>query len=312
MTAGLWPWLVRRLLLAVWVMIGAASAAFIALHMLPGDPAVVVLGMSSPTPQVIAQVRIDLGMNLPLAQQYLDFLGRLARGDFGTSYQEQQSVTSLIGSQVWSTAQLAASAFVLAMAVSVGLALAAAGRRPLVRRLCSLLELISLSTADFWVAILLLTAFSFRLRLFPAAGGTGPAGLVLPAVALAFSLFGLYTQVLREGMEHALRQPFAVSALARGGSGRTLRLRHALRHGLTPLVTLSGWTVGTLMGGAVLIETVFSRPGIGRLLATAVAGRDLPTVTGVVVLGAAVFSVVNITVDVLYRVVDPRLREARW
>lgn len=304
-------WLLRRILLGVLVVLGAATAAFAAMHLMPGDPVQAMLGQTGRTPELTAQVRHDTGLDRPLYEQYGLFLGRLVRGDLGTSYQLQETVTELIRSQVWSTVALSLSGFVLAIAIAVPVAVATAARRRALRRLTSTVELVLASVPGFWIGVLLLTVFSFHWQLFPAVGGTGARGLVLPAVTLALTLAGVFTQVLREEMERALREPFVLSSRARGAGETTVRLRHALRHALVPLLTLSGWTVGTLLTGAVTIETVFNRPGVGRLLVTAVDSRDFPVISGVVVLSAAVFVVISIGTDWLYTVVDARVREAR-
>jgi peptide/nickel transport system permease protein len=299
-----------RLLLALLVVLGAATVAFAAVHLAPGDPVRAILGATGPSQELLDQVRAQLGLDRPLPVQYVDYLGSLARGDLGMSYQLQQPVGSLIATQLWASAQLAVAALALAMVVAIVLAVGTAGRRPWLRRVSEMVELLTISTPNFWVAVLLLTFFSFRLHWFPVIAGTGPAGLVLPTVALALSLVGVFTQVLREGMERALGEPFALSSRARGSSETAVRLRHALRHAVIPLVTLSGWTVGALLSGAVVIEMVFNRPGIGRTLATAIEHKDLPVVSGVVVVAATVFVVVNFLVDVLYRLVDPRVGKA--
>jgi peptide/nickel transport system permease protein len=300
---------VRRLLLSVLVIIGAATVAFAALRLIPGDPVLTVLGTSAASPAVIDQVRQELGLDRPLIVQYGLFVGRLLTGDLGRSYQLHQQVAQVIGEQLWPTVQLALTSCVLALVVSVLLATATAGRRPVLRTVSSAVELVLVSSPSFWVGVLLLTFFSFRLNAFPAAGGKGLAGLVLPAVTLSLGLIGVFTQVLRDGIERSLEEPFVLSSRARGTSDLVVRFRHALRHAFIPMVTLSGWTIGALLSGAVVVETVFSRPGIGRVLATAVTNRDLPLVSGIVVISTMLFIVVNVIVDVLYRVVDPRLRE---
>ncbi|MFE3200083.1 ABC transporter permease [Embleya sp. NPDC059237] len=304
-------WLVRRIVLGVMVVLGAATAAFAAMHLMPGDPVQAMLGQSGRTPELVARVRHDTGLDRPLYEQYGLFLGRLARGDLGTSYQLQETVTELIRSQVWSTVALSLAGFLLAIVIAVPVAVATAARRPAWRRLTSTVELVLASVPGFWIGVLLLTVFSFHWQLFPAVGGTGARGLVLPALTLALTLVGVFTQVLREEMERALREPFVLSSRARGAGETTVRLRHALRHALIPLLTLSGWTVGTLLTGAVTIETVFNRPGVGRLLVTAVDSRDFPVISGVVVLSAAVFAVISIGTDWLYTIVDARVREVR-
>ncbi|MCK9902506.1 ABC transporter permease [Parafrankia colletiae] len=302
-------WLARRLALSVLVVVGAATVAFGALQVVPGDPVHVMMGGAAPSPEVYQQTRHELGYDRPLPVRYGRFLGQLLRGDLGRSYQLHRPVAEVIGSQLWPTVQLALAGFGLAFVVAAALAVATAGRRSGWRRLSSAAELVMISTPGFWVGVLLLTAFSFRLQLFPVAGGDSLDGLVLPAVTLALGLIGVFAQVMREGLERALEQPFVLSARARGSGETAVRLRHALRHALIPMVTLAGWIVGTLLGGAVLVETIFSREGLGRITATAIAGRDLPLVTGVAVVAATIFTLLNIAVDLLYRVIDPRMKE---
>ncbi|MFG2911174.1 ABC transporter permease [Kitasatospora sp. NPDC048286] len=307
MTAPL-RWLLRRLVLAALVVLGAAHAVFFAFRLLPGDPVRSVLGSTNPTPELVAQVRRELALDQPLVVQYGRFMGRLLTGDLGESYQLQQPVGQVIGGQLWPTLQLAVAAFVLALLLALAAAVLTADR-PRARRLSSALELFAASSPAFGIGAVLLALLSFRLRWFPAMGGGGISGLVLPAVTLAVGMAGVFTQVLREELERVLDQPFVLTARARGGAELAVRLRHALRHGLIPLVTLAGWAAGALFGGAVVVETVFSRQGLGQLTATAVQGRDLPVVTGVVLLSATVFALINVAVDVLYRVIDPRIAE---
>ncbi|NUU25720.1 MAG: ABC transporter permease, partial [Streptomycetaceae bacterium] len=285
MTPGHLRWLLRRLLLAVLVVYGAASVAFFSLFLIPGDPVRVMLGAANPSPELIAQTRHDTGFDRPVIEQYGLFLKRLVTGDLGTSYQLQESVRHLIGTQIGPTVELAVTALVLALVVSIALAVLTAGR-PVARRVSATLELVTASSPSFWIGVLLLTAFSFRLTWFPALGGSGPRGLVLPAITLSLSMIGVFTQVLRAEIERALDEPFVLSARARGSGETAIRLRHALRHGLIPLVTLSGWMTGVLLGGAVVVETVFSRQGLGRTAADAIQGRDFPVVTGVVIVSA--------------------------
>jgi peptide/nickel transport system permease protein len=235
-------------------------------------------------------------------------MGRLLTGDLGDSYQLQEPVGKVIGSQVWPTVQLAVAALALALVVAVAAAVLTAGR-PRARRVSSALELVAASSPAFWTGMLLLALLSFRLQWFPAMGGSGASGLVLPAVTLAAGMAGVFTQVLREEMERVLEQPFVVTARARGLGENAVRLRHALRHGLIPLVTLAGWAVGTLFGGAVVVESVFSRQGLGQITADAVARRDLPLVTGVVLVSAVAFALINLLVDVGYRLIDPRIEQ---
>jgi peptide/nickel transport system permease protein len=241
--------------------------------------------------------------------QYVRYLGRLLSGDFGQSYQLQRPVTSLIGDQLMPTVQLAAGALVLAVALAVLSAVATAGRRPLLRMLASTWERVTVSTPTYWVGIILLTVFSFHYTVFPVAGAEDFSALVLPAVTLALPLAGVLGQVLREGLEAALGQPHVVTARARGLGSTAVLLRHALRHATVPLVTLTGWLTGSLLGGAVLVETVFGRPGVGALTLQAVNTKDMPLVSGLVLLSATAFVLLSFAVDLLYPVIDPRLRK---
>jgi peptide/nickel transport system permease protein len=304
-------WLLRRLLLGIVVLWGAATLAFIALHLLPGDPARLIAGAESETTAaVIAHIRAEYGFSRPVPVQYGIFLADLARGRLGTSYQLGEPVSAAIGGQLWSTASLALGAAVIGLLLAFAVAVTTAGR-PRLRAVTSTFELVCISTPSFWVGIMLLTAFSFQLHLFPVIGNSGINSLVLPWITLALPIAGVLGLVMREGMERALDQPFALTVRARGATEHRLRLRHAVRHALLPVLTLSGWSLSQLLGGVVVVETVFARQGIGELVVNAVSGRDFPVVTGVVLLTTVVLFVINIAVDLLYRIVDPRLRAVR-
>lgn len=307
--ASLFGVVAKRLAGAVAVLLGAATVAFAALQLIPGDPVTVMLGPgTAATSEIKAQIRAQYGLDQPIALQYLHYLGRLAHGDLGQSYQLQRPVAGLIGEQIWPTVQLALAALVLAVVLAVSTAVATAGRRPALRAVATLVELLTVSSPSYWIGILLLTAFSFQVQIFPVAGDQDLSALVLPALTLALPLTGVLAQVLREGLESALGQPFAVTARSRGLSVTAVRLRHALRHAAVPLVTLVGWLTGSLLGGAVLVESVFARPGIGALTLQGTTNKDMPLVIGVVLLSALVFLVLSTVVDLLYTVIDPRLR----
>jgi peptide/nickel transport system permease protein len=250
----------------------------------------------------------DWGLDRPVVEQYLDFLGRLAVGDLGTSYVQRQPVTSVIADQIGATVVLGLAAGTLAVVIAVVLSTATVGRRPVARGALSTLELVFVSVPVFWSGLLLLMLFSFRLGWFPAAGGNGVQSLVLPAVTLALPTAGLLSQVLRESMERTLDEPFIVTVRARGVRESLVVWRHALRHAALPGMTVLGSLVGGLLGGAVITETVFGRPGIGSISLQAVSNKDVPVVIGVVLLAAAIYVVVSTLLDVLYTAVDPRLR----
>lgn len=304
-------WLLRRLALAVLVLWGAATLSFLGLHLLPGNTAELIAGgLHAPSPKQVAYVTHEYGFNRPLLDQYGRFLWNLLQGHFGTSYQLNQPVTKVIGSQLWPSAQLALGGAAIALVLAVVVALATAGR-PRARAVSNPVELLFLSTPQFWVGILLLTAFSFRLHWFPVIGNGGIRSLILPWITLALPVASVFTIVMREGLDRALEQPFALTVRARGATEWRLRLRHALRHALLPVLTISGVTLGQLLGGIVVLEEVFARQGIGQVAVTAVENRDFPVVVGIVVLATVAFVVINSVVDLLYQVVDPRLRVGR-
>ncbi|MFG1879086.1 ABC transporter permease [Sphaerisporangium sp. NPDC049003] len=273
-------WLLRRLAQTVFVLWGAATLAFAGMRLVPGDPARVIAGgvQATATPAVLDAIRAQYGLDRPLLVQYAIFAGRLLRADLGRSYQLNEAVGSVIMEQLGATAALAAGAMVFGFALAVTLAVLTAGR-PRTRAVSRVFEFCSISTPNFWIGTLLLIAFSFHLRWFPVLGDGLPA-LVLPWLTLTLSIAGVLSQVTREGVEHALEQPFALTARSRGATENRVRLRHALRHAALPVLTLSGRALGELLGGVVVVETVFARQGIGQVVVSAVQGRDFPVVTG--------------------------------
>lgn len=293
-------------LLVVWLSV---TAAFVALHSLPGNIADVLAGDTF-YPGLREAIAAEWGLDKSLPEQYLAFLGRLAQGDLGTSYIMRQPVAQVLSSQLWPTVQLALSAGVIAVLVSIILGLLTAGRSPRWRKAAGLLELVCTSTPVFWIGILLLMLFSFQWRLFPAAGANGWQSLVLPSIALALPTIGLLSQVLRESMEKALEQPFVTTIRARGLSETRLRSAHVLRHGLLPIITLGGWLIGGLLGGAVITEKVFGRPGLGTITLNAITTQDVPVVLAVVLLAAAIYVSISTLLDIACLFIDPRLKNA--
>ncbi|QND44928.1 ABC transporter permease (plasmid) [Rhizobium lusitanum] len=289
------------------VLWAAVTLSFVSLHIAPGDIVDLLIGEQLRTPAVEAAIRTEWGLDQPLYSQYLSYLGRILHGDFGRSYILQTDVSALVLSQLLPTLKLTAAALVVAVVFAVVSAVATAGRRwP--RRIAGGTELVLISTPSFWLGIILLFVFSFTLKLFPVAGDRTFSALVLPALALGLSLGAVIGQVLREGLERALGEPFALTVRSWGASSLTLRLRHGLRHAALPAVTLTGWLVGGLLSGAVITEQVFGRPGLGKVTVDAVLGKDLPVVLAVAILSAFIYVVLSTLVDVLYLFLDPRLR----
>jgi len=301
-----------RLAAGLGVLWGAATLTFVMVNLTGGDTALAILGGPDalPTPAVLAQVREEYGLERPLPEQYLRYLARLARGDLGESYRLHIPVVQAIAQQWGATAELAFSAATLAVALAVIVALLTARRAQWLRAASSGSELVVSSVPSFVLGILLLLGFSFRLRWFPASGSQGFRSLVLPTLALALPIAAVLAQVLRQELEDVLEQPFIVTARARGLSETAVRLRHALRHAMIPLVTLSGFVFASLLGGAVIAETLFARQGVGRLMVEAATSKDVPLVLGITLLAAAIYVLVNLAVDLLYALIDPRVAAA--
>lgn len=307
---GLLRAVLRRLVSGLAVIWAAATIAYLALLAAPGDTVDILVGDGPDTPEIRAGIIAEWGLDRPAIVQYLSYLGRLAQGDLGRSYQLQRGVGDILAEQIGPSAQLALAASVTAVVLAVLVALLTAGRGPWARRTVSGAELLAVSVPTFVIGILLLSVFSFTLGWFPVSGAQGPSALVLPALTMALPVAGVLGQVLREGLEKALEQPFAVTARSRGLTERALVARHALRHAMLPSATLVGWFVAQFLTQAIITESVFGRPGIGRIVLTAVTGKDMPLVMAVVILAAIVFVTVSTLLDVLYRIIDPRLRSA--
>lgn len=298
-----------RLLAGVAVLWGAATLTFVGLNITGGDPALAILGGpdAMPTAEALAQVRREYGLDQPLAVQYASYLGRLARGDLGESYRLRIPVTRAIGEHIGATVWLALWAALVAVLLSVVVATLTARRGRHVGALSSGTELVLSSMPSFVLGILLLLVFSFQLRLLPPTGSSGWKTMVLPTLTLALPVAAVLTQVLRQELEDILEQPFIMMARARGLSEAGVRLGHALRHALIPLVTLSGFILASLLGGAVITETLFARQGVGRLMLDAANGKDVPMVLGITLLAALIYVVVNLVVDLLLPLIDPRV-----
>ncbi|WP_433884729.1 ABC transporter permease [Pseudomonas vranovensis] len=297
-----------RLLAGVGVLWGAATLTFLAINLSAGDPALAILGGpdAMPSAELIAQVRAEYGLDQPLWVQYGQYLARLAQGDLGESYRLRIPVLQVIGSQLGATVQLSLAAALLSIVLAVSCAVLTANRPRWVRSLVSGTELVLSSAPSFVIGIVLLLVFSFGWHLLPPSGSNSWQALILPSLALALPIAAVLTQVLRQELEDILEQPFIAMARARGMSETGVRLKHALRHALVPLVTLSGFVFASLLGGAVIIEMLFARQGIGRLMLDAAVTKDMPLLLGITLLAAAIYVLVNFLVDLINHWVDPR------
>lgn len=298
---------------ALGVLWAAATFTFFVQVLLPGDRATMIVNLQSGqnierTAGELAAINSEYGFSDPMVMQYLHYLAGLARGDLGTSYQMHQPVTSIIAEQVTPTIVLTVTSLLVAWIIALVVTVATAKRGRLVSAIGSGFETITAGLPQYWLGVILLVVLAVGLKLFPVQGGTSPAGLVLPALTLGVPLAGFIGQVTRDEFEKVLDQPFVTSARARGMGDLEVRLRHALRHAVLPAITLSGWALGALFSGAVITEAVFARPGLGNVLVSGATTRDIPIVSGIVMLVALVYVLANLLVDLAYTVVDPRIR----
>ena len=309
----------RRILVkavtAVLVLVAAASVTFFAQLLVPGSRATAILNQENGRAQQwtaaqLAPVNHEFGFDKPLIVQYLGYVGGLFRGNLGTSYTQFKPVTQVIGDELVPSLVLTVGGLITAWVLALAVTLLTAKRHRFTSALGSTWEALTASLPTYWVGVVLLVVFAVEIRIFPVIGGTSAWGTVLPVLTLAIPLAGFLGQVMRDEFERVLDQPFITTARTRGMGDARVRLVHALRHSVLPAITLSGWALGALVSGAVIVENLFGRPGIGQVLVTAVNTRDVPVVSGIVLVVAAVYVIANLLVDLVYALVDPRLRGA--
>jgi ABC-type dipeptide/oligopeptide/nickel transport system permease component len=279
------------------------------LRLLPGDPAALMLSEAGASAEEIAQLRADLGLDKPLIVQYGQYLMDLAHGDLGTSLYAHRPVVTIIAEQLPSTIGLALAAMLIATVLGAALGIVAAVKAGTwIDSAATTLSVTGVSVPIFWSGLLLIWLFSLRLGWLPATGQGGLDHLILPALALGLASSAAIARLVRASLLEVLDQDFVRTARAKGLREGMILFRHALKNALIPVVTIIGLQFGFLLGGTVVTETVFSRQGIGRLLVNSILWKDLPVVQGVVLLAGLVYTVVNITVDVTYAFLDPRIR----
>ena len=299
----------KRLAQLVPLLLVISFVIFLALELAPGDPVTLLLGQNA-SREAIAELRARLGLDRPLLAQYVSFVVDAVQGDLGTSYRTGRSVASELARTAGVSATLALTAMIIAVAVGIGVGIVAAVKQYSVLDNVTRVGVLALvSMPVYWLAILLIIGFAVKWPIFPAFGWGTYAHLVLPAIALSTYPLAVIARLTRSSMLEVLGSDYIRTARAAGLPERSVILKYALKNALTPVMTVVGLQFGALIGGAVLTETVFGIPGMGRLLVTAIEGRDYPIVRGAVLLGTVVFVVVNLMVDILYRWIDPRQRE---
>ncbi len=298
----------RRLLLLVPTLIGVTLATFLMLRLTPGDPVQIMLGEFASGPDV-ARLRRDLGLDRPLPIQYVRFVDRVLHGDLGTSIRSRRAVADEIADRFPATALLTLAAMVLAVSVGVSIgAVAATTRYAVVDSAVMAFVLIGLSMPTFWSGLLLILTFSLRLGWLPITESEGIRAIILPAVTLAAPAAAVLARITRSSVLEVLSQEYVRTARSKGLAEHLVVIRHALRNALVPVLTIVGLQFGGLLAGAVIVESVFSRPGLGRLAVNAVLARDFPVAQGIVLVVAVMYVFVNLSVDVMYGFLDPRIR----
>lgn len=299
-----------RILQAAAVLVAAYTVTFLILDALPGNAVDAVTGGQSTdmTPQQLEALKAQFGLNLPVYSQWWLHLSQAVQGNLGRSYITGESVASLLAANLPSTAALTGMALLFALVFGGGLALWATHTRSgRLRGLLLSLPPLGVAVPTFWVGLMLLQVFSFGIHLFPGTGNEGIRSLILPAITLAIPTGALIASLLARSLEGAMAAPYSDTARSKGASEARVQFRHALRNALTSTVTVAGLLVGQLLAGAVVVETVFSRAGLGQLTATAVSNDDIPVLQGMVILGATVFVAINLIVDLIYPLLDRRV-----
>lgn len=301
-------YVLRRLVSIVALAFGISIISFLIIRLIPGDPVIALLGTNAGDKELIERLREQLGLNQPMQVQYLSWISNVLRGDFGYSYGNQQSVRSLLAANFPATIQLTIAGLAISLTFGMILGIVAALKRNKALDTATMgAALTFMSIPSFWLGLLLILTFAVTLPWFDVVGGTSLKGLVLPAVTLALGSIGFNARFVRSSIIAAQVQKHVITARAKGITRARVFVKHVLRNALLPILTIVGIQVGQLLSGTVIVETVFSRPGIGRLLVQAILAKDYLTVQAVVLIIAVIYAVTNFIVDLLYPVFDPRV-----
>lgn len=301
-------YLIRRVLVSIPTVFLVVTLVFLAFRVIPGDPAQMYAGEQA-TRETLEEVRKELGLDKPVLVQYVEYLKNLARGDLGRSYITRRPVIVEISTRFANTVKLSLAAISLAVATGLTMGIIAAVKQERFwDYLFSILALVGISTPVFWLALILMYVFSLRLHILPTAGSQTWKHYLMPTFCLSVYSIAFITRMTRSSLLEVFGEDFVRTARAKGLPERMVLLRHILRNALIPITTVVGLRFGYMLGGAVVTETVFAWPGMGRLLVTAVEQRDIPIVQGVLLVFGTAFVLINLVVDVLYSVIDPRIR----
>ena len=303
-------YVIRRLIQSVGLVFGVSIVVFTLVRLIPGDPARFMLSESA-SPEQVAAMRSQLGLDRPIPVQYLVFLGQALRGDLGTSLFYGEPTVSVLLSHLPPTLLLASAALTFAISVAIPTGVLSAVRRDSVWDYLGMgVALLGQSVPAFWLGLMLVLVFAVYLGVLPSSGMGGPKHLILPAVTLGAYLMSLTTRLVRSGLLDILHEDYVRTARAKGLTARQVVYGHAMRNMLIPLVTVLGLQLGTLLGGAVITETIFAWPGVGTLVYTAINARDYPLIQTAVLMLSIFFVLINLGVDLLYAYIDPRIHHS--
>ena len=301
-------YILKRLVALIPVIMGVTLLVFVIMQLAPGNPARMILGEMA-TPEQVAALEEEMGLNKTLLVRYFNYMLDFLRGDMGTSYYKSTSVVSEVMSRFPYTAKLAGVAAILTLIMSIPIGVMAAVKQNSVFDNASLVvTLLGISMPVFWLGLLLIITFSLKLDLFPTGGADTWKSYIMPAFCLAFSNMSTMARTTRSSMLETIRQDYVRTAAAKGVPRKAVILRHAFRNALIPTITVLGIQMSQLLGGSVVVETVFAWPGVGRLMIDSISSRDTPMVLGCIVLLTILFSVLNLVIDLCYAVADPRIK----
>ena len=304
-------YVLKRLLLAVPTVLGAVTVVFLLIHLVPGDPVDVMLGETA-QPVDKARLRRQLGLDRPLLLQYASYLRRIARADLGRSLHSGRPVRRMIVARYPATLELGAAALLVALLIALPLGILAAWRPGApIDTVSRVLAVLGAALPNFWLGPLLILVFAIQLEWTPVSGRGGVAHVILPALTLGFGMTAVLTRMLRSTLLEHWRDEYVRTARAKGASESRVLLKHVLRNAVSPVVTVLGLQTGALLAGAIITETIFAWPGIGRLTLLAIQTRDYPLVQGCILVIALSYVLINLGTDLLYGVIDPRLRAGR-
>ncbi|HET9661666.1 MAG TPA: nickel ABC transporter permease [Thermomicrobiales bacterium] len=302
-------YILRRCVQAIPVLFGITIFTFLIAHLVPGDPVQAFAGDKQLSPELAAQIRQQYGLDKPLWQQYLTYMDDLVHGDMGAGLHNKRPVTDTIREAVGPTLQLTLAGLVVALTIGITFGvLAAIYHNTWIDSAAMVVALLGVSLPVFYLGLIMLFIFSFRLSWFPSSGSDGWRSLVLPAVTIGIASSAYIARLVRSSMLEVLHQDYTQTARAKGLAERSVIVRHALKNALIPTVTYFGIQLAGLLTGAVVIETVFSRPGLGRVAITAIGNRDYPLIQGTVLVTAVIYLAVSLVVDLSYGFLDPRIR----